>query len=99
MGVCTFVALAGIGYVWAKNEVYALGKEIKKLENRLDELKHCNKGMKEEYATMCTYKELGPKVKALGLAAPAPDQIVRLPEPTLKGPIERDGRIFAAQIE
>src|SRR5690242_18643245 len=98
IGVCAFVSLAGIGYIWAKTEVYALGRQIKTLEVKLDELHHTNAAMKRDFAVMCTQNELGKRVKSLGLVAPAPDQIVRIPEPTTVGS-KPEARVFAAQLE
>ena len=82
--ICGAVCLAGIGYVWAKTQVWALGNEIKKLEHRRDELKRNNDALQRTYAAMCTPANLGERVKELqlGLAAPLPHQIVRMPEPT-----------------
>ncbi len=82
--ICTAVCLAGIGYVWAKTQVWALGREMKALENRRDELKRVNDDLSRTYAAMCTPRELDLRVKRLnlGLVKPQPDQFVRLPEPT-----------------
>ena len=83
IAVCAAVCLAGVGYVWAKSQVYGLGREIKALEMRLDELKRTNALMRQAYATMCNPRELDAAVQRLklGLAAPRPDQIVRIQEP------------------
>jgi hypothetical protein len=81
--LCTALCLAGIGYIWAKAQVWSLGKERKTLENRLDELKRKNDVLKQTYAAMCTQSRLDESVRRLklGLAAPQPDQIVRITEP------------------
>lgn len=83
IAICTVVCLAGVGYVWAKSQVYGLGREIKALEMRLDELRRTNALMRQTYATMCAPRELDAAVRRLnlGLAMPRPDQIVRLREP------------------
>ena len=80
---CCAVCLAGIGYVWAKTQVWGLSRDIKKLETRLDELKRTNDALQRTYAAMCTPRELDARVKRLnlGLSVPRPDQILRLPEP------------------
>jgi cell division protein FtsL len=98
IAVCSVISLAGIGYIWAKTEVYSLGRQIKTLEVRLDELHSTNDAMKREFAVMCTQTELGRRVKSLGLVAPAPDQIIRIPEPTSVIP-KPEARAFAAQLE
>jgi hypothetical protein len=97
IGIAIFAAicLAGLGYVWAKSQVYALGREIKVLETKLDELKRRNSQLQQSYAAMCNPRELDAAVRRLnlGLAAPRPDQIVRLPEP--EKPLE-DQKIYAS---
>jgi hypothetical protein len=79
--VCTSVCLAGIGYVWAKTEVWVLSKEMKKLELRLDDLKRQNDVLQRTYSAMCAPATLDARVRQLnlGLAAPLPSQIVRMP--------------------
>jgi hypothetical protein len=83
--VCAAVCLSGIGYIWAKTQVWTLGREMKALELRLDELRRANDGLSRTYAAMCTPRALEERMKRynLGLVAPQPDQMVRLPEPTL----------------
>jgi len=81
--VCVAFCLAGIGYVWAKTQVWGLSREIKQLETRRDELRRANDALQRTYAAMCTPRELDARVKRLnlGLTPPQPDQIVRLAEP------------------
>jgi hypothetical protein len=83
IAVCGFVCLAGIGYVWAKAELNALGRQMKGLETRLDELKRRNGGLVQKYAEMCSPRELTAAVRRanLDLAQPSRDRIVVLPEP------------------
>lgn len=82
--LCAALCLAGIGYIWAKAQVWGLGKERKALENRLEDLKRKNDVLKQTYAAMCTQSRLDESVRRLklGLAAPQPDQILRIAEPT-----------------
>jgi hypothetical protein len=96
--ICSAVCLAGIGYVWAKTQIWALSREIKGLETRRDEFRRANDTLSRTYAAMCTPGELDARVKRLnlGLVKPQPDQFVRLPEPT---PIARramEPKIYAA---
>lgn len=78
---CTAICLAGIGYVWAKSQVWALGKVQKQLEQRLEELKRDNSILQRTYAAMCAPARLDARVRELnlGLVAPNPNQIVRMP--------------------
>ena len=79
--ICACICLAGIGYVWAKTQVWGLSREIKKLEVRLDELRRDNDIRQRNYAEMCAPAQLDLRVRKmnLGLAAPLPSQIVRMP--------------------
>jgi hypothetical protein len=82
--VCSAVCLAGIGYIWAKTQVWAVSREIKTLEIQLEDLRRQNERLQRKYAAMCTAGNLEARVKELnlGLVSPQPDQIVRLVEPT-----------------
>jgi hypothetical protein len=95
--VCGALCLAGIGYIWAKAQVWALSKQIKTLEVRRDELKRNNERLEQRYAAMCTPAQLDAEVKRLklGLIAPLPDQMVRLEEPVLASPA-RPEKVYAA---
>ena len=87
VALCAGICLAGIGYVWAKTEVHTLARDFKKLEVQLEDLKRTNDVLERTYAAMCTPQKLDAAVKNLnlGLAAPTPDQIVRLAEPVPGG--------------
>ena len=82
--VCGAICLAGIGYVWAKTQIWGLSKDIKRLEVRRDELKRGNDALQRTYAAMCTHERLAARVKELqlGLSAPTQSQMIRITEPT-----------------
>lgn len=77
------LCLAGVGYLWQKTRIYALGRQIKALETQVDRLQVGNQALERAYAAMCSPRELDARVRKLnlGLAAPQPDQIVRMSEP------------------
>lgn len=79
--ICAAVCLAGVGYVWAKMEVLGLSRDMKKLELRLEDLKRDNDVLQRSYAGMCAHERLVARVRELnlGLAAPLPSQIIRMP--------------------
>ena len=79
--ICACACLSGIGYVWAKTQVWGLSRDIKKLELRLEELRKNNHVLQRNYAEMCAPAQLDYRVRKLnlGLAAPLPSQIVRMP--------------------
>jgi hypothetical protein len=97
--ICAAVCLAGIGYIWAKTQVWGLSREIKRLETRRDELKRANDALDRTYAAMCTPRELDARAKRLnlGLSAPLPDQIVRIAEPFPLARQTDKERIYAAR--
>ena len=96
--ICAGLCLAGIGYVWAKTEVWGLGKEMKALEVRRDELRRRNDALQRTYAAMCTPGELDARVKRLnlGLVTPQPDQIIRLAEPVPLARQNAETKVYAA---
>jgi len=75
--------LAGIGYIWAKNEVWRLGAEKKKLETKLGAIQRAVADQQQVYARMTSPRALDEKVKKLnlGLVVPRPEQIIRMAEP------------------
>jgi cell division protein FtsL len=99
LAICGIIALAGIGYVWAKTEVYSLAREVKSLEIKLDELHRTNEALKQQFAVKCTQGELQRQARSLGLAAPTPDQIVKLQDPVPSVSGQSEPRAFAAKLE
>jgi hypothetical protein len=98
--VCTAICLAGLGYVWAKTQVWGLSKEMKKLELHLDELKRQNDVLQRTYAAMCAPATLDARVRQLnlGLSAPLPSQIVRMPSTATTPIVENspENKVYAA---
>ena len=96
--ICACVCFAGIGYVWAKTQVWGLSRDIKKLELRLEELKRDNDILQRTYAEMCAPAQLDFRVQKLnlGLAAPLPSQIVRLPNHPQPGARKSEVRNYAS---
>ena len=78
--LCALFAGLGVGYVWYKNQIDVLGREIKFREQRLTELQRQNKMRRDQLATLCSPVALGARVKKLnlGLEPPALSQIIRL---------------------
>ena len=101
IALCVFICLSGIGYVWAKTELYALNKQIKSLEVRLDELRRENSALQRSYAGLCTPAALKARVREmnLGLGAPRPDQFVHLAEPRLPAAATDQPRVYAIHEE
>ena len=78
--LCAIFASLGVGYVWYKNQIDVLGRQIKACETRLAELQRQNKMRREQFATLCSPVALDARVKKLnlGLEPPALAQIIRL---------------------
>ena len=98
IALCGAVCLAGIGYIWAKTQVWALSRDIKSLETRRDELRRANNTLERTYAAMCTPRALDARVKLLnlGLVVPQPDQIIRIPEPLPGLARNQETKVYAA---
>ncbi len=80
--LCLFIGGSGVGYVWQKNQIYELGKQIKARENRLKELQVQNEKTRRQIAMLHSpqFIELRIKELNLGLVQPQPNQIWRMVE-------------------
>ena len=86
--LCVIIGGAGVGYVWQKSQINELGRQIKQREQKLVELDHQNKKLREHLATLRSPAQLNEQVRKLnlGLALPQANQVWRLPEPALTPP-------------
>ena len=82
--LCLFIGGSGIGYVWQKNQIYELGRQIKVRENRLHDLQVQNEKARRQIAMLHSpqYIEMRIKELNLGLVQPQPNQIWRMVEPS-----------------
>jgi len=76
-----------VGYVWQKNQIYELGKQIKQREQRLNMLEQQGEKWRKQLATMQTVQSLEDSIKRLnlGLAQPQMSQRWQLAEPVRDG--------------
>lgn len=98
--LCLLIGGSGIGYVWLKGQIGELGTQIRKREQRLDELKDQNEKLRRYYAELRSPARLGARVRELnlGLGPPHPSQILRLSESRVEPPVEiRSGPWVAEQ--
>ncbi|HEX4646573.1 MAG TPA: hypothetical protein VH598_13300 [Verrucomicrobiae bacterium] len=99
--LCLLIGGSGLGYVWQKDQINELGRQIKKREVRLAELRAQNDKLKRQWAEMIKPQYLDARVKELklGLAQLQSSQICRLPEPAAEPATPPAGREqqFAAQ--
>lgn len=86
--LCVFVGGAGVGYVWNKNQIHQLGREIKARELQLAELQRRNKMRTDQLAALVSPPALEARVRRLnlGLAQPPLSQVVVLAEPPVVAP-------------
>jgi hypothetical protein len=94
---CLFLAGAGVGYVWQREQISKLGSQIKTNEIRLEELRRNTEALSRVLASLSSPQELDARVKRmnLGLAAPQPEQILRVVERAPESP--RPKVLFAHQ--
>ena len=95
--LCGLIGGSAIGYVWQKNNVNAIGREISKHEQAIRQLREQNFKLREQLNALRSLPSLEARVKKmnLGLDRPQPTQVVRLPEPPQRSAVE-DGREYAA---
>lgn len=77
---CICIGLAGVGYVWQKNQIYALGKQMKKKEQHLEQLRLDNleRQHRLSYLRSTVYLEERIRSLGLGLKMPHPEQVITL---------------------
>ena len=96
--LCFFIGGSAVGYVWQKNQIFAVGRQIKQGELKLEELRRQSKVASDQLVYLSSPRVLDARVKELnlGLVPPQQEQILRLvdapsggvgrpPEPNLAG--------------
>jgi hypothetical protein len=96
--LCSLFCGSAVGYVWQKNQIYQLGKQISEEKSHLTRLTVDNKKLSDQLAYLRSVVTLDQRARSLGLAPAQPMQVVRLPEPTFTSP-ENDNsmRLLAAR--
>ncbi len=81
--ICLLIGGSGVGYVWQKEQIVRLGRQIKDRETRLRRLEEQNDKFRKQLANMQTVQFLGGKIKELklGLVPQEQAQVWRFPEP------------------
>lgn len=82
---CLLIGSAGVGYVWQKNQIYALSQQKKQKEMRLEDLRRENKRHRDrlDYLRLPWVLEARARELNLGLGAPLPEQVLHLVEPVV----------------
>lgn len=80
VALCALFAGLGLGYVWYKDQIDLLGRQIKEHEVRLAELQRQNKMRRDQLAILCSPGSLDARVKKmkLGLGPSELSQVIRL---------------------
>jgi cell division protein FtsB len=80
--ICALIGVSAIGYVYQKNQIFDLGRQIQAREKRLAELKDSNAKLQKALLTMQSSTLLERRVKELhlGLVQPAQTQILTILE-------------------
>jgi hypothetical protein len=81
--ICLLIAGSGVGYVWQKNQIIELGKELSRKERRYRALVDQNEKYRQQFAALRSPGALTQRIKELelGLVPSEPSQVVRLAEP------------------
>jgi cell division protein FtsL len=97
--LCLLIGGAGVGYVWQKDQIYQLGRQIKQREVHLRELADQNEKLRKQLSTMRSPGPLEARIKELnlGLVQPEPSQVWRLQEPSRESPAQHVGQQYAAR--
>ena len=83
VALCLLIGGSAVGYVWQKDQIRRLGDRIVRTERALDELQRNNEKLRRELVTLQSPAHLERLAgqHGLGLMRPAPDRVIRLPEP------------------
>ncbi len=97
--LCVLIGGSGIGYVWQKDQIARLERQIKSREIRLGQLEVLNEKLSKQLGTMRGPQYLEAQIQKLnlGLARPQAGQIWVLPEPVAETRHSETERQYAAQ--
>ena len=86
--LCFLFCGSAVGYVWQKNEIVRLGRQISEREKALAQLKRDNDSAENQIAILHSPVMIDERARELnlGLGPAQPNQLVRLLEPTALGP-------------
>jgi len=87
--LCVLIGGSGVGYVWQKDQITKLGRQVKRRETALQTLEEQNEMLRKQLANLRSPRYLEQRIKELGLSVPQHAQIMRLDEP-VAGSARRD---------
>ena len=99
--LCLLIGGSGVGYVWQKDQIAQLGRQIKKGELRLAELQYQSDKLRKQLGTMRSPPFLERRIQefGLGLVPPQPAQVWRLAEPVGDLPWQEGAKQYAVPRE
>jgi hypothetical protein len=99
--LCLLIGGSGVGYVWQKEQIAKLGRQLKSRETRLNSLGEQNELLRKQLANMRSPRFLEMRIKEanLGLVPPQESQILRLTVPAGEAPRVDRQHQYAAQTE
>jgi hypothetical protein len=106
LAVCGLFVALSVGYLWYKDQIDLLGRQIKERENHLAELQRQNKMRRDQLAMLCSPVALDARVRKLnlGLGPPAKSQVIWMvesPRPDLTAgqpsPLQRQAQAGSAE--
>lgn len=85
-GLCLLIGGAAVGYVWQKNQIDQLGRQIKEREIKSAELRDQNKKLRERLAELRAPARLEQKMHELnlGLVQPQAKDVWKVTEPMVR---------------
>ena len=97
--LCALLGGSGVGYVWQRNQIDELGRQIASRETRLAALRDQNKKLGDQLQMLRSPKPLEQRVRELklGLGQLQPGQVWRLPEPLAPTSVETSRQVAARQ--
>jgi cell division protein FtsB len=96
--LCSLFCGSAVGYVWQKNQIYQLGKQISEEKSRLTRLTVNDQKLDRQLSDLRSVVALDQRARSLGLGPAQPMQVVRLPEPAAAPPeIKNSTRLLAVR--
>ena len=86
--LCLLIGGSGVGYVWQKDQISQLGRQIGQRETRLRRLENESEKLRRQLGTMRSPRFLEQRIQdlRLGLVPTQPAQVWRLGEPAAEPP-------------
>jgi hypothetical protein len=101
--LCLLIGGSGIGYVWQKEQIDRLGKQISRRERELAQVEEQNEKLRKQLGTMRSPRFLEMRIKELKLGLVAPQQtqvwwLVESPADAPRAPLP-EGQLAARAVE